>query len=78
MQWSPVSKLLIIGGACLIVLGLLWQFSSRFFPFLGRLPGDIVIERENFRLYFPIATMILISIALSILISLLARLLNRK
>jgi hypothetical protein len=50
----------------LIVAGLLW-------PWLGRLPGDIVIERENFRLYLPITTSILISIVLSLILWLLNR-----
>jgi hypothetical protein len=77
MQWSPIAKLLIIGGIALITLGLLWQFGSRFLPFLGRLPGDIVIERENFRLYIPITTMILVSVVLSLLFALIARFLNK-
>lgn len=77
MQWSPVAKLLIVGGVALIALGLLWQFGARFFPFLGRLPGDIVIERENFRFYFPITTMILVSVVLSLLFTLISRFLDR-
>ncbi|MED1783635.1 DUF2905 domain-containing protein [Brevibacillus fortis] len=62
---NPVAKLLIIGGAALIVIGLLWQVGGRFFP-LGRLPGDIVVEKENVKFYFPIVTCIVISIVLSL------------
>jgi hypothetical protein len=50
----------------LLVVGALLSFGSRI-PWLGRLPGDIVVERENFRFYFPLATSILISIILSLL-----------
>ncbi|MED1952532.1 MULTISPECIES: DUF2905 domain-containing protein [Brevibacillus] len=62
---NPIAKLLIIGGAVLIVIGLLWQIGGRFLP-LGRLPGDIVVEKENMRFYFPVVTCIVISIVLSL------------
>ncbi|MGG1663223.1 DUF2905 domain-containing protein [Brevibacillus sp. NRS-1366] len=62
---NPVAKLLIIGGAVLIVIGLLWQLGGRFLP-LGRLPGDIVVEKENVKFYFPVVTCIVISIVLSL------------
>ncbi len=77
MQWSPITKLLIIGGVGLIALGLVWQFGSHFLPFLGHLPGDIVVKRDNFRLYFPLTTMILVSIVLTLLVTLLSKLLNK-
>ncbi|WP_232697314.1 DUF2905 domain-containing protein [Brevibacillus daliensis] len=57
--------LMIIGGA-LLLIGLLWQVGGRFFP-LGRLPGDIVVEKENVKFYFPIVTCILLSIVLSLI-----------
>jgi hypothetical protein len=56
--------LLVIAGAILIAIGLLWQVGSIFG--LGRLPGDIVIERDNLRIYFPIATSIILSIILTV------------
>lgn len=62
---NPVAKLLIIGGIVLVVIGLLWQVGGRFLP-LGRLPGDIVVEKENMRFYFPVVTCIVISILLSL------------
>ena len=77
MQWSPIAKLFILGGVGLIVLGLAWQFGTRFLPFLGHLPGDIVVERENFRFYFPITTMILVSVVLSLVAMLLSRLFGK-
>lgn len=62
---NPIAKLLITGGAILIVIGLLWQIGGRFLP-LGRLPGDIVVEKENVKFYFPVVTCIVISIVLSL------------
>lgn len=53
-------KLLIVAGAVILVIGLLWPWISKLG--LGRLPGDIVIEREGFSFYFPVVTMILVSI----------------
>jgi uncharacterized membrane protein (DUF441 family) len=61
-----MSRGLIIFGIVLIAIGVLWPLISKLG--LGRLPGDIVIERENFRLYVPIATSLLISIVLSLLL----------
>ena len=63
-----VGRMLMIVGAALLLLGALFSFGPRV-PWLGRLPGDIVIERENFRLYFPITTSIVISIILSLLVA---------
>lgn len=60
-----MSRLFIILGLVLIVTGLLWPWLTKLG--LGRLPGDILIERENFRFYFPITTSILISLLLSLL-----------
>ncbi len=67
LKMNPVAKILIIGGIILIITGLIWQFGGRFLQF-GRLPGDIVVEKENFRFYFPIATSIILSILLSLLL----------
>jgi hypothetical protein len=66
-----MARWLIILGVVLIVAGLLWPWLGR--VGFGRLPGDIVIERENFRLYLPITTSILISIVLSVILWLLNR-----
>ena len=63
----PVARLLIFAGLLLIFAGLLWHFGSRFFH-LGRLPGDIVVEKKHFRFYFPLTTSILLSLLLSLLL----------
>ena len=61
---NSFSKFLIGSGVILIALGLLWQFGGKLLP-LGRLPGDIAIERQNFRFYFPLASSLLLSLLLS-------------
>jgi hypothetical protein len=61
-----VGRVLMLAGAAMLMLGALFTLGARL-PWLGRLPGDIVIERPNFRFYFPIATSILISIILSLI-----------
>jgi hypothetical protein len=66
-----MSRWLIIFGVVLIAAGLLWPVLQKLG--LGRLPGDIVIERENFRLYFPIVTSLIISAVLSVILWLLNR-----
>ncbi len=61
-------KLIVIIGVMLVIVGLiLWFFSSKF-GWFGNLPGDIKVKKENFSFYFPITTMILISIIVSIII----------
>lgn len=67
----PFSRLLIVFGLVLVVLGLLWPVLGRLG--LGRLPGDIVIERESFRLYFPLATSLLVSAVISLILWLINR-----
>ncbi len=61
-----MQKILIITGIAILVLGLLWPWLGKL-P-LGRLPGDILVERENFRFYFPLTTLILISLVVSLLL----------
>lgn len=67
-----MGKLLIIIGAVFILVGLLYMYSDRI-PLPGKLPGDIVIEKANFKLYFPIVSSILISILLSLVLYLINR-----
>ncbi len=57
-------RFLILAGLVLVVVGFLWPYLGR--VGLGRLPGDIVVEREGFRLYVPITTSLLISAVLTL------------
>jgi hypothetical protein len=66
-----VSRFLIVLGLSIAVIGLLWPFISRLG--LGRLPGDIVLEGENYTFYFPVVTGLLVSIVLSLVFWLLGR-----
>jgi hypothetical protein len=59
-----MARVLIVLGLVILAAGLLWPYLSQLG--LGRLPGDIVMERENMRLYFPLATCLLISLLLSV------------
>ena len=69
---GDLGRTLMLLGGVLLVLGALLSFTGRL-PWVGRLPGDISIERENFRFYFPLATSIVISIILSLLAWLIRR-----
>jgi hypothetical protein len=71
---QQTGKYVIIIGISIIVIGLLIYFFHNKLNWLGRLPGDIRIERENFKFYFPIATMILLSILLTLIVNIVRRL----
>ncbi|MFN3598443.1 MAG: DUF2905 domain-containing protein [Aquificaceae bacterium] len=74
---NEVGKLLLFLGFLFILLGFLLIFFEKL-PFgLGRLPGDIVIKRDGFTFYFPIATSLILSVILSLLLTLLFSLLKR-
>jgi len=74
---STLGKWVVLLGLGLALLGgVIWLVGKTGLP-LGRLPGDIRIERDGFSFYFPLATSILISIGLTILLNLLARLFKR-
>ncbi len=61
-----MQRLLIILGLTTLLAGLLWPWLGKL-P-LGRLPGDIIIQRENFRLYFPLTTGVVLSLVLTLLL----------
>ncbi len=61
-----VGKMLIILGAIIILAGVLLLLANKI-PFIGRLPGDILVKRENFTFYFPLTTSIIISVVLSLI-----------
>ncbi len=68
-----LGKYLIFGGIILFITGLVIYFFSNQFHWLGRLPGDIRIEKENFKFYFPVTSMILISIILTVLVNIIRK-----
>jgi len=66
-----MQKTLVVIGLLILVVGLSWPWLGRL-P-LGRLPGDIVVRRDNFSFYFPITTSVLLSLIVSLLIWLLRK-----
>ena len=68
-----IGKILIIAGAIVVVIGLVLSFAPGLLGWFGNLPGDIRVERENGSFYFPVTSMIIVSIVLSILFSLFFR-----
>lgn len=61
-----MSRALILIGLAILIVGLLWPLIARLG--LGRLPGDIVVERGNWKFYFPIATSLLISLVVTLIL----------
>jgi Protein of unknown function (DUF2905) len=69
---NQIAKMLILLGVVLVVVGLILLLLQKT-PFLGKLPGDILIKREHFTFYFPLATSIVISIIVSLILYLIAK-----
>ena len=71
-EFSGLGKFLILIGVVIVALGLLLTLLPKL-PYLGKLPGDIYIKKGNFTFYFPLATCILLSILLTIILNLIFR-----
>ncbi len=69
LGFGALGKLLILLGVFVILIGLLLLFGEKI-PWIGKLPGDILIRKKNFTFYFPLTTSILISIILTLLFTL--------
>jgi uncharacterized membrane protein YidH (DUF202 family) len=69
LGFGALGKMLILLGVFIILIGLLLLIGEKI-PWIGRLPGDIIIRKKNFTFYFPLATSILISIILTLLFTL--------
>jgi hypothetical protein len=72
---SDTGKYIIIAGVMIVLLGVLIYFFHDRLNWIGRLPGDIRIEKENFKFYFPITTMIVFSLVITVIIQLIKRIL---
>ncbi|HUM65287.1 MAG TPA: DUF2905 domain-containing protein [Chitinophagaceae bacterium] len=70
---SETGKWIIAAGVLIVVTGVIIYFFYDKLNWIGRLPGDIRVERENFKFYFPITTMILFSVLISVIIQLIKR-----
>ena len=67
-----VGRYIILAGL-MVVVGLVVYFFGNKLHWIGRLPGDIRVERESFRFYFPLTTMILFSVLLTVIVNLIRR-----
>ncbi len=65
---QPIGKYIVLAGIAIVLIGLVIWLAGDKLHWFGRLPGDIRVERENFRFYMPITSMILMSIVLSLLL----------
>ncbi len=72
MDVTQIGRLILVAGIALVVLGGVFMLAGRI-PIIGQLPGDIQYERGNTTVYIPIATMILISIVLTLVLNLILR-----
>lgn len=70
-------RLLLIIGLAIAFIGLLILIASRYFPWLGNLPGDFSFETENAKVYIPFTTMILVSLLATVLLNILIRIFHR-
>ncbi|MEO9003935.1 MAG: DUF2905 domain-containing protein [Ginsengibacter sp.] len=71
---QQTGKYILIAGLCILIVGVAIYFFHGYLKWVGRLPGDIRVEKENFRFYFPITTMVILSVILSFIIALFKRL----
>ena len=71
-NFQPIARLIILMGVILVIVGVISYFFKGI-PFLGKLPGDIHIEKKNFSFHFPIVTCILLSVILSIILYLISK-----
>jgi len=69
LGFGPLGKMLILIGVFIVLIGVLLLIGEKI-PWIGRLPGDIIIRKKDFTFYFPIVTSILISILLTLLFTL--------
>jgi hypothetical protein len=74
---QSAGRILLFIGASIAIIGLLLILGGRFLPWLGRLPGDIHIQRGNFSCFFPLVTSIVLSLILTIVLNIIIRLMNK-
>ena len=68
-----MGRILIVVGIISVIAGLILQFAPQTFSWFGKLPGDIRYEKGNFKFFFPLTTMILLSVGVSLLLKLFGR-----
>ena len=71
-----IGKILLIVGGIIVILGLMLVFSHHI-PFFGKLPGDVFIKRDGFSFYFPIVTLLILSLLITIIVNVVLYFLNK-
>ena len=66
---QQTGKYILIAGIIIVVAGILIYFFHGYFKWIGKLPGDIRVEKENFSFYFPLTTMIIFSLLITLIIN---------
>ena len=74
---TDLARILIIIGLVITFAGVLLLLAIRYFPWLGNLPGDMRFEAENFKVYLPLATMLIISLLATIILNIVIRIFRR-
>ncbi len=74
---QTLGRILLITGGSIALLGALLWGGGRFLPWLGRLPGDIHLQRGNISCFFPLVTSVVLSLLLTVVLNIIIRLLNR-
>lgn len=70
---QQTGKYILIAGIIIVITGILIYFFHDYFKWIGKLPGDIRVEKENFRFYFPIVTLIIFSVVITVIINIFKR-----
>ena len=70
---QQTGKYILIAGVIIVFAGIIIYFFHDYFKWIGRLPGDFKIEKENFHFYFPLMTMIIVGVVITVLIHLFKR-----
>jgi hypothetical protein len=71
-----IGKILLIVGGIIVILGLILVFSQHI-PFLDKLPGDIFIKKDGFSFYFPIVTLLIVSVLITIIVNVVLHFMNK-
>ena len=74
--FEGIGKIIIIAGIIMVILGVILIFSDRI-PLLGKLPGDIVIRKDGVTFYFPVVSLLLLSVVLTLIINFIWRLIGK-
>ena len=74
---NDLARVLIVMGVAMTLIGLLILLALRYLPWLGNLPGDFSYEGQNYRFYFPLATILLVSIVATIILNIIIRIFRR-